>query len=141
MPIVVLGLSHKTSPPDVRNRHTFPSERVTEALTALGDYVGIREAAIVATCNRLEIYADVDDFEVGVGQLKDFLTTYRNMRVEDFDKYLYTLLGADAVEQLFRVACGLDSMLIGEAEIIAQVKEALAAAEAAGSVRTHLSRL
>src|SRR5579864_6236452 len=119
MPIVVLGLSHKTAPPEVRDRHAFPSERVTEALGALADYSAIREAAIVATCNRLEIYADVSDFEVGVGELKDFLTTYRAMRVEDFDKYLYTLLGADAVAQLLRVASGLDSMLIGEAEIMA----------------------
>jgi len=141
MPIVVLGLSHKTAPPEVRDRHAFPAERVTEALGALRDYVGVREAAIVATCNRLEIYADVSDFEVGVGELKDFLTTYRAMRVEDFDKYLYTMLGAEAVVQLFRVASGLDSMLIGEAEIVAQVKEAFAAAQSAGTMGPHLSRL
>ena len=141
MPIVVLGLSHRTAPPHVRDRHAFPSERVTEALGALRDYSAVREAAIVATCNRLEIYADVSDFEVGVGEIKDFLTTYRAMRVDDFDKYLYTLLGADAVVQLLRVASGLDSMLIGEAEIVAQVKEAFAAAQSAGTAGTHLSRL
>jgi glutamyl-tRNA reductase len=141
MPIVVLGLSHKTAPPEVRNRHAFPAERVTEALIAMRDYVAVREAAIVATCNRLEIYADVVDFEVGVGELKDFLTTYRSMRVEDFDKYLYTMLGGAAVDQLLRVASGIDSMLIGEAEIVAQIKEALAAAQAAGSAGTHINRL
>ena len=141
MPIVVLGLSHKTAPPEVRDRHAFPAERVTEALGALRDYPAIREAAIVATCNRLEIYAEVADFETGVGEIKDFLTTYRAMRVEDFDKYLYTLLGADAVAQLLRVASGLDSMLVGEAEIMAQVKEALASAQAAGTMGSHLNRL
>lgn len=141
MPIVVLGISHRTAPPEVRDRHAFPAERVTEALCAMRDYAAVREAAIVATCNRLEVYADVTDFEVGIGQLKDFLTTYRSMRVEDFDKYLYTLLGADAVAQLFRVACGLDSMLIGEAEIVAQVKAALAAADAARTVGPHIGRL
>ena len=141
MPIVVLGLSHKTAPPEVRDRHSFPAERVTEALGALRDYSAVREAAIVATCNRLEIYADVSDFEVGVGELKDFLTTYRSMRVEDFDKFLYTMLGFEAVVQLLRVASGLDSMLTGEAEIVAQVKEAFAAAQAAGTMGTHLSRL
>lgn len=141
MPIVVLGLSHKTAPPEVRDRHAFPAERVIEALGALRDYVAVREAAIVATCNRLEIYADVSDFEAGVGELKDFLTTYRSMRVDDFDKYLYTMLGAEAVVQLFRVASGLDSMLIGEAEIVAQIKSALAAAQSAGTMGTHLSRL
>src|SRR5438477_701854 len=141
MPIVVLGLSHKTAPPAVRDRHAFPTERVSEALGALADYPRIREAAIVATCNRLEIYADVSDFESGLGQLKDFLTTYRAMRVDDFDKYLYTMLGRDAVVQLLRVASGLDSMLVGEAEILAQIKEALAAAQRAGTMGTHLSRL
>lgn len=141
MPIVVLGLSHKTAPPEVRDRHAFPSERVAEALAALRDYPAVREAAILATCNRLEIYADVIDFEAGVAELKAFLTTYRAMRVEDFDKYLYTMLGAEAVVQLFRVASGLDSMLIGEAEIVAQTKEALNCAQAAGTMGTHLSRL
>jgi len=141
VPIVVLGLSHKTAPPEVRNRHTFPTERITEALGALRDYTGVREAAIVATCNRLEIYADVDDYEIGVDRLKDFLTTYRSMRVDDFDKYLYTLLGAQAVEQLCRVASGLDSMLLGEAQIVGQVKEALTLAGRAHSTGPHLNRL
>ena len=141
MPIVALGLSHKTAPPEVRDRHAFPAERVAEALGALRDYPGIREAAIVATCNRLEIYAEVADFEAGVREIKDFLTTYRAMRVEDFDKYIYTLLGEEAVVQLLRVASGLDSMLVGEAEIMAQVKEALATAQAAGTMGAHLHRL
>ncbi len=125
----------------MRNRHAFSLDRVTEALSALRDYEAVREAAIVSTCNRLEIYADVVDFEVGVAQLRDFLTTYRNMRVDDFDKYLYTLLGAQAVEQLFRVASGLDSMLLGEAEIIGQVRAAHEAASRADSVGPQLNRL
>ncbi|HXN09232.1 MAG TPA: hypothetical protein VN860_06185, partial [Candidatus Acidoferrales bacterium] len=114
MPVVVLGLSHRTAPLEIRDRHTVPGHRICEALRALSDYSAIREAVIVSTCNRLEIYADVDAYELGVAQLKEFLTTYRNMRVEDFDKYLYTMLGAEAVEQLYRVASGLDSMLVGE---------------------------
>lgn len=141
MPIVVLGLSHKTAPPEIRNRHAFPSERVVGALSALRDYTAVNEAAIVSTCNRLEIYADVDRFESGVSQIKDFLTTYRNMGVDDFDSYLYTMLGAEAVEQLLRVAGGLDSMLIGEAEILAQLKESLEAAQRARSIGSHLHRL
>lgn len=141
VPVVVLGISHRTAPAEVRNRHVLPPERMTETLAALRDYGAVREAAIVSTCNRLEIYADVFDFEVGVGELKDFLTTYRSMRVDDFDKYLYTMLGAQAVEQLFRVASGLDSMLIGEAEIIGQVKEAFLAAQRAGAIGTNLNRL
>lgn len=141
MPIVALGLSHKTAPDEVRNRHAFPPERIGQALEALHDYGAIREAAIVSTCNRLEIYAEVADFESGVEQIKDFLTTYRNMRVEEFDKYLYTMLGAQAVEQLLRVTCGLDSMLMGEAQIVGQVKDALKVAQRAGTVGTYLNRL
>jgi len=141
VPIIVIGLSHKTAPDEVRNRHAFPPQRIAQALGALRDYGAVREAAIVSTCNRLEIYADVDDFERGVEQIKDFLTTYRNMRVDDFDKYLYTMLGAQAVEQLLRVACGLDSMLVGEPQILGQVKDALTAADAAHSAGPHLHKL
>ncbi len=141
MPVVLLGISHRTAPPEVRDRHALPGHRLASALQALRDYSAVREAAILSTCNRLEIYADVADFEAGIAQLKEFLTTYRNMRVDDFDKYLYTMLGAEAVEQLFRVASGLDSMLIGEPDILAQVKEALHLAERAGSVGPHLARM
>jgi len=141
VPIVAIGLSHKTAPDEVRNRHAFPTERIGQALAALRDYSAVREAAIVSTCNRLEIYADVSDFEIGIDQIKDFLTTYRNMRVDEFDKYLYTMLGAQAVEQLLRVTCGLDSMLVGEAQIVGQVKDALTAAQRAGTVGAHLNRL
>jgi glutamyl-tRNA reductase len=141
VPVVLLGLSHKTAPAAVRDRHTLPAARIAEALAALRDYEAVLEAAVLSTCNRLEIYADVNDFEAGIAQLKEFLTTYRNMRVDDFDKYLYTMLGAEAVEQLFRVASGLDSMLIGEPEIVAQVKGALHIAEQAGCMGPNLGRL
>jgi glutamyl-tRNA reductase len=141
VPIIVIGLSHKTAPDEVRNRHAFPAQRIGQALGALRDYPSVREAAILSTCNRLEIYADVDDFEVGIEQIKDFLTTYRSMRVDDFDKYLYTMLGAQAVEQLLRVACGLDSMLVGEPQIIGQVKDALTVADDARAAGPHLHRL
>ncbi len=141
MPVAALGLSHRTAPLEIRDRHTVPAPRITEALRALSEYSGVREAVILSTCNRLEIYADVDAYEVGIAQLKEFLTTYRAMRVEDFDKYLYTMLGAEAVEQLFRVASGLDSMLIGEPQILSQVKEAMRIAEQASSIGPHLGRL
>lgn len=141
MSVVLLGLSHRTAPPAVRDRHAMPTDRLAEALRALSDYSAVREAAILSTCNRLEIYADVDTYETGVAQLKEFLTTYRQMRVEDFDKYLYTMLGAEAVEQLFKVASGLDSMLIGEPQILSQVKDALRLAEDTGSIGPHLGRL
>ncbi len=141
MPVVLLGLSHRTAPVEIRDRHTVPAQRIAAALRALSEYSAVREAVILSTCNRLEIYADVEAYELGVAQLKEFLTTYRAMRVEDFDKYLYTMLGAEAVEQLFRVTAGLDSMLIGEPQIMSQAKEALRIAQEAGSIGPHLGRL
>jgi glutamyl-tRNA reductase len=141
MPVVLLGLSHRTAPPEIRDRHTVPPQRIAEALRALSEYSAVRESVILSTCHRLEIYADVDAYELGVAQLKEFLTTYRAMRVEDFDKYLYTMLGGDAVQQLYRVAAGLDSMLVGEPQIVNQVKEALRIANEAATIGPHLGRL
>ena len=141
MPVVLLGLSHRTAPPEVRDRHTVPAQRIAEALRALSEYSAVRESVIVSTCNRLEIYADVDTYELGVAQLKEFLTTYRAMRVEDFDKYLYTMLGGEAVQQLYRVAAGLDSMLVGEPQIVNQVKEALRIANESATTGPYLGRL
>jgi glutamyl-tRNA reductase len=142
MPLVCIGLSHQTAPVDVRERHAFPASRMSEALVALRDYEAVREAAMLQTCGRLEIYAEVDDYEAGVAQLKSFLGNFGHRAVDyDIESYLYTLLGGDAVQHLFRVATGLDSMLIGEAEILGQVKEAYAQAQHARSLGKILHRL
>ena len=141
MPLVALGLSHRTAPVDVRERHAFAPSRMGEALTALRDYEAVHEAAMLSTCGRIEIYAELDDYEAGVEQLKAFLQNFRHGEVEDLESYLYTLLGRDAIEHLFRVSTGLDSMLIGEAEILGQVKDAYVQAQAAGSVGKTLHRL
>ncbi len=141
MPLVALGLSHRTAPVDVRERHAFAPERMAEALTALRDYEAVHEAAMLSTCGRLEIYAELDDYEAGVEQLKSFLQNFRHGEIEDLESYLYTLLGRDAIEHLFRVSTGLDSMLIGEAEILGQVKDAYVQAQAARSVGKTLHRL
>jgi glutamyl-tRNA reductase len=142
MPVVCLGLSHHTAPVDVRERHAFPASRMTEALIALRDYSSVREAAMLQTCGRIEIYAEVDDYERGVEQLKSFLGNFRHATVAyDLESYLYTHLGKQAVEHLFRVSTGLDSMLIGEAEILGQVKGAYHQAQQARSLGTSLHRL
>jgi len=141
MPLVALGLSHRTAPVDVRERHAFAPARMAEALTALRDYEAVHEAAMLSTCGRIEIYAELDDYEAGVEQLNSFLQNFRHSEVEDLESYLYTLLGRDAIEHLFRVSTGLDSMLIGEAEILGQVKDAYVQAQAAGSIGKTLHRL
>jgi len=141
MPLVALGLSHRTAPVDVRERHAFPPARMAEALIALRDYQAVREAAMLSTCGRLEIYAELSDYEAGVDQLKAFLQNFRHGEVTDLESYLYTLLGRDAIEHLFRVSTGLDSMLIGEAEILGQVKDAYIQAQSARSIGKTLHRL
>jgi glutamyl-tRNA reductase len=134
VPLVCLGLSHHTAPVEVRERHAFPTSHMSEALIALRDYDSVREAVMIATCNRLEIYAELDDYELGVNHLKSYLRNFRHGDVEDMDSYMYTLLGSQAIDHLFRVTTGLDSMLIGEAEILGQVKDAYIQAQKARSL-------
>lgn len=142
MPLVCLGLSHRTAPVDVRERHSFGASTLTETLVALRDYEAVLEAALLSTCGRIEIYAEIDDYEGGVEQLKRFLSNFRHGTVAyDMESYMYTLLGRDAVEHLFRVATGIDSMLIGEAEILGQVKGAYVQAHRANSVGPSLHQL
>jgi glutamyl-tRNA reductase len=112
-----------------------------DALIALRDYQAVREAVMVATCNRLEIYAELEEYETGVSQLKQFLTNFRHGDVGDMDSYMYTLLGSQAIDHLFRVSTGLDSMLIGEAEILGQVKDAYIQAQRARSLGKTLHTL
>jgi glutamyl-tRNA reductase len=142
MPLVCLGLSHHTAPVEVRERHAFPLARMVEALIALRDYEAVREAAMLSTCGRLEIYAELEDYEAGVEQLKTFLRHFRHGDVaHDMSSYMYTLLGAQAIDHLFRVATGLDSMLIGEPEILGQVKDAYVQAQRARSLGKSLHAL
>jgi glutamyl-tRNA reductase len=142
MPITCIGLSHHTAPVEVRERHAFPASRMSEALVALRDYEAVREAVMLQTCGRLEIYAELDDYELGVAQVKSFLANFRHGTTGyDLESYLYTRLGHQAVEHLFRVCTGLDSMLIGEAEILGQVKDAYVAATRVKSLGPTLHHL
>ena len=142
MPITCIGLSHHTAPVEVRERHAFPAARMSEALVALRDYEAVREAVMLQTCGRLEIYAELDDYELGVAQVKSFLANFRHGTTGyDLESYLYTRLGHQAVEHLFRVCTGLDSMLIGEAEILGQVKDAYVAATRVKSLGRTLHHL
>ena len=115
---------------------------MSEALVALRDYDTVREAAMLSTCNRLEIYAEIDDIERGALQLKEFLINFRHSDLSyDLEPYLYRLFDSAAIEHLMRVATGLDSMLIGENEILGQVKEAYTQAQHARSLGKTLHRL
>ena len=142
MSLVCLGLSHHDAPAEVRERHAFPRARMAEALIALRDYEEVREAAMLSTCNRLEIYAELEHAQAGIVQLKEFLVNFRHGDIAyDLEPYLYTLHDNAAGEHLMRVATGLDSMLIGEAEILGQIKDAYHLAQKSDSLGATLHRL
>ena len=124
MEIVVVGLSHKSAPVSLREKVAFASDCLPDALRAVRGLSGLNEGVIVSTCNRVEIYAAARSREEGVEALIRFLAQYHDVPVEDLRPHLYVWAGADAVRHVFRVASSLDSMVVGEPQILGQVKDA-----------------
>lgn len=137
MSLFVLGINHQTAPVSLRERVAFSADTVPAALGALRALPQVHEVALLSTCNRTELYAVADDD----GQaLADWLATHPD-EVGDLHAYLYRHRDADAVRHLFRVATGLDSLVLGEPQILGQVKDAWATARNAGSLGGQLDRL
>ncbi len=124
MHLTLVGLSHKTAPIEIREKLTFPANRQEEALTLLTSSAEVVEAVIVSTCNRTEIYAVTASGADGPGAVIDFICEYHDLDRHDLVRYLYIKEGEAVVHHLFRVVASLDSMVIGEAQILGQVKEA-----------------
>ncbi len=122
MNIAVVGLSHKTAPVEVREKLSIQEAKIEEALTHLKGYPHIEEVAVISTCNRLEIYAVLTDTEKGVVEITQFLSEIGHIPLSYLRRYLFTLLHQDAVRHLLRVAAGLESLVLGEGQILAQVK-------------------
>jgi glutamyl-tRNA reductase len=138
--IVVVGVSHRTAPLAVRESLAFAKDRLAEALLALRAETGAAEAMILSTCNRVELYARQDD-PGAVEAVERFLARYHNRDGRELQPVLYRLADADAVRHAFRVAASLESMVIGEPQILGQVKEAYQAAEEAGTLGSSLNAL
>ena len=141
MSIHVLGLNHQTAPVSLRERVAFSGDATVAALAALRALPRVHEAALLSTCNRTEIYAVTDD---DGSTLADWLATHPGDAAgvgEGLHGYLYRHTGSDAVRHLFRVATGLDSLVLGEPQILGQVKDAWATARSAGSLGGQLDRL
>ena len=136
MSLYALGLNHQTAPLAVRERVVFHVERLSEALAELKRGLA-REAAILSTCNRTELYVAGDEPEAAA----QWLARYHRFEPEGLSPYLYTLPREQAVRHAFRVASGLDSMVLGEPQILGQMKEAARAAESAGTLGTLLHKL
>ncbi len=125
MNIIVVGLSHKTAPVEVRELLAIPATRMGEALTRLCAYDGIREGIVLSTCNRVEVYAVVDDAEAGFLRIQEFLAdTHLSLSSEQLMPHLYWQADDRAIHHLFRVAASLDSMIVGESQILGQLKDA-----------------
>ena len=139
MHILLTGVNHATAPLDVRERVSFSRHQLHEALPLLADHVG--EGVILSTCNRTEVYTVSDAPSDAATRIRDFVADYHGLEPSLVSPHLHDQTGVDAVRHLFRVASGLDSMILGESEILGQVRNALTAAAENGSLGAPVSRL
>ncbi|MGH9339053.1 MAG: glutamyl-tRNA reductase [Acidobacteriota bacterium] len=140
MNLVLVGLNHKTAPVEVRERVAFPDHHLALALRRLRGDFGVPEGMIVSTCNRVEIIAEAGttgDEE----PIKKFLYCYHSLQPSALDHHLYSYRSTDVVKHVFRVASSLDSMIVGETQILGQLKQAFDRALSAGSVGAYLNQL
>ena len=124
MNIVVVGLSHKTASVEIREKVAFAPNQMEKPLKELAALPDINEGVIVSTCNRVEIYATTHDIAGGMARLKRFLADYHHISLDVLEPHLYSYHGEAAIRHLFRVASSLDSMVVGEPQILGQIKTA-----------------
>lgn len=129
MSLLVVGLSHRSAPVSVLERAALPADPQVKLLQDTVAAEPATEAAVLATCNRIELYADVDKFHAGVAELSTLLARHSGVGLEELTPYLYVHYEDRAVHHLFSVACGLDSMVVGEGQILGQIKDSLARAQ------------
>lgn len=142
MEILVVGLSHNTAPIELRERLNVPEQDLPKRLEMLGESTDLVERMLVATCNRVEVYAVAEGpVEGAVEGITDCLATYRNVPKTDFLDKLYTYTAGEAVRHVFRVASSLDSMVVGEPQILGQVKTAYSIAQAREATGIILNNL
>lgn len=152
MHLLAVGLNHTTAPISLREKVAFPADQISQAVAAARQWFGqtnttslASEAAILSTCNRTELYAATNmrngSVEEAIDSSAQFLANYHHLPYADLRPYLYALPQDNAVRHAFRVASGLDSMVLGEAQILGQMKNAVRQAEAVGGLGTYLHQL
>lgn len=141
MYILMVGLNHKTAPIEIREKLAFSGSSLNNAYQQLMQTKDIEGAVILATCNRTEIYANARNIEEGMQALTKFAIEFGHLEHDEFNTYFYKPNCYDTILHLFRVASGLDSMILGESQIIAQVKEAYKNAMEAGATDSILNTL
>jgi glutamyl-tRNA reductase len=141
MHLLLLGVSHRTAPVDLRERLDFASRDLGAAAEALGARPATAEGVVLSTCNRAELYVAAEDVDHARTDLITFLSEYHHLPKAVFVPHLFERQGAEAVHHLFRVASGLDSLVVGEPQVLGQVKEAYAAASERRSAGPFLNKL
>ena len=141
MSILVIGVNHRSGPLSVLERVTLATDDVSKAVAGLADRDNVREVAVLSTCNRTEIYAVTEKFHGAYADIRDFLCSVGDISPDELHPHLYAQHDDAAVVHLFEVAAGLDSAVLGESEILGQVRTAWEVAQAEGGARTTLNLL
>ena len=141
MPVFVVGANFRSAPLELLERLAIDHEHRPKALAGLLDLEHVHEAVVVSTCNRVEIYTAISRFHGAAGDVRRFLADLHGLRLDEFADHLYDYYEERAVQHLFGVAAGIDSMVVGEAQILGQIREAFQAAQAERSVGAVLSAL
>ena len=141
MHLLLVGINHRTAPVEVRERLDFQARGLSSALSAISARRSLSEAVVLSTCNRAEVYAACDDVAATRGDILSFFSEYHGVDVASVQPYVYDRVDLDAAQHLFRVAAGLDSLVMGEPQVLGQVKEAHTAATRAELVGPILNRL
>jgi len=141
MSVLALGVSYRRAPVELLEQLSFVDDEYPKAYRLLEELAEVQEAVILSTCNRVEIFAEVSSYHAGFLALKRFLSESRQVPAEEFAEPLYSHYEDDAAEHLFSVASGIDSMVLGEPQILTQVRESFRRAEAEGSTGSMLSSL
>ncbi|BEV36317.1 glutamyl-tRNA reductase [Synechococcus sp. M16CYN] len=141
MHIAVVGLSHRTAPVEIRERLSIPEQSMEMSLRSLRKNDQVLEASILSTCNRLEIYTLVRHPDLGVSAVRGFLSKYSGLQINELSPHLFNYHHQDAVDHLLRVAAGLDSLVLGEGQILSQVKKMMRLGQEHRSLGPILNRL
>jgi len=146
MSIITLGLNHKTAPVEIRERLSFSPESLGDAVKSLSSLQAIQEAAILSTCNRTELYCaistDADELtQQAIDQVTEWLSQYHGLETDDFNEHLYAHKHTESIRHALQVACGLDSLVLGEPQILGQMKQAYAQANEQGTMGSLLGKL
>ena len=141
MHIAVVGLSHRTAPVEIREKLSIPEQTMETSLQSLRGNEQVIEASILSTCNRLEIYTLVRNPDLGISAVNEFLRSHSGLETGDLSPHLFSYHHADAVDHLMRVAAGLDSLVLGEGQILSQVKKMMRLGQEHKSLGPILNRL